>query len=82
MDGTDFPDADAACRVLNQQPDLLDYTTAVTSEECEAVGQANIADVFGEINNETVRTSFRRDNTCNVETWDRLKTLLGTVTQK
>jgi hypothetical protein len=82
VDGTDLPDADKACDVLDRQPDLLEYDSAETSEECEAVDQPNIADVFGEINGKQVRTSFRRDNSCNVKTWDKLKALLGTITEK
>jgi hypothetical protein len=83
ISGTDLPDADKACRVLNRQPSLLDHQdSAETSEECEHVGQPNIADVYGEINGKTVRTSFRRDNSCNVKTWDKLKTLLGTIPEK
>ena len=82
VDGSDFPDADKACSVLDRQPSLMEYDSAETSEECEAVGQPNIADVYGEINGKPVRTSFRRDNSCNVTTWDKLETLLGTVTEK
>lgn len=82
VEGTDLPDADDACSVLDRQPNLLEYDSAETSEECEAVGQPNIADVFGEINDKSVRTSFRRDNSCNVKTWDRLETLLGPVQEK
>lgn len=82
VDGTDFPDADQACSVLARKPSLLDYKSAETSEECHAVDQQNIADVFGEINGEAVRTNFRRDNSCNVGTWDELKSLLGTITEE
>lgn len=82
VEGTDFPNANDACRVLDGQPNLLDYEPAKTSEECEAVNQSNIADVFGEINDKLVRTSFRRDNSCNVKTWDKLEVLLGTVKPK
>lgn len=80
--GTDLPDGDEACKVLNRQPKLLEYEPAEISEDCEGVGQPNIADVFGEINGTSVRTSFRRDNTCNVETWDELEALLGKVPEK
>ncbi|WP_285313364.1 hypothetical protein [Pseudarthrobacter sp. fls2-241-R2A-168] len=82
VEGTDLPDGHKACETLDRQPSLLEYDSAETSEECAAVDQPNIADVFGEINSKQVRTSFRRDNTCNVETWDKLKTLLGTITEK
>lgn len=80
--GTDLPDADKACSLLDREPTLLDYQPSANSDKCEAVSQPNIADVFGEIDGRQVRTSFRRNNTCNVETWDKLKPLLGTVTQK
>ena len=80
--GTDLPDAGKACSLLDGQPDLLDYEPAETSDECEAVNQPNIADVFGEIKGQQVRTSFRRNNECNVKNWDKLETLLGRVTQK
>jgi hypothetical protein len=82
VEGTTLPDADDACSVLDRQPNLLEYESAEVSEECEAVGQPNIADVFGEINGKSVRTSFRRDNSCNVKTWDKLETLLGKVQEK
>ncbi|WP_163162343.1 hypothetical protein [Arthrobacter sp. Alg241-R88] len=82
VEGTDLPDADDACRVLDRQPNLLEYEPAETSEDCEGVGQPNIADVFGEINGTSVRTSFRRDNECNVKTWKKLEPLLGTVQEK
>lgn len=80
--GTDVPKGDDACTVVSRQPDLLEYQLAETSEECEGVGQPNVADVFGEINGKLVRTSFRRDNSCNVEAWDKLEELLGTVQEK
>lgn len=82
VQGTDLPDADDACRVLERQPSLLEYESAETSEDCEAVGQPHIADVFGEIDGKSVRNSFRRDNECNVRTWDKLETLLGTIREK
>ncbi len=82
VEGTDLPEADDACRVLDRQPSLLEYESAETSEDCEAVGQPHIADVFGEIDGKSVRTSFRRDNECNVKTWDKLETLLGSVQEK
>jgi hypothetical protein len=82
VEGTDLPDADKACSVLDRQPSLLNYDSAKTGDECEGVDQPAIADVFGEINGKQVRTSFRRDNSCNVRTWDKLKTLLGTITEK
>ncbi|MHC6592476.1 hypothetical protein [Arthrobacter sp. C152] len=77
-----MPDADKACSLLDREPTLLDYQPSENSDECEAVNQPNIADVFGEIDGKQVRTSFRRNNTCNVDTWDNLKPVLGTVTQK
>ncbi|WP_374152953.1 hypothetical protein [Pseudarthrobacter sp. WHRI 8279] len=82
VEGTDLPGAGDACRVLERQPSLLEYESAETSEDCEAVGQPHIADVFGEIDGKAVRTSFRRDNECNVKTWDKLETLLGSVKEK
>lgn len=82
VEGSDLQDADKACSLLNRQPSLLDYEPAETNDECEAVNQPNIADVFGEIDGKQVRTSFRRNNTCNVKNWDNLRTLLGTVTEK
>lgn len=82
VEGTDLPDAGDACRVLDRQPSLLEYESAETSETCEAVGQPHIADVFGEIDGKSVRTSFRRDNECNVKTWDKLEALLGTIPVK
>jgi hypothetical protein len=60
----------------------LRYEPSDTSEDCEGVGQPQIADVFGEINDDPVRTSFRRDNECNVQAWDKVKALLGTVEAK
>lgn len=81
VDGTDFHDADEACSVLARKPSLLEHKSAETSAECQSVGQPNIADVFGEINGQVVRASFRRDNSCNVETWDELRSLLGTITE-
>lgn len=79
MSGTDIPEGDAACTVLDRRPSLLSRNLVDSGEKCDPVGQPNVADVYGELNGKEVRVSFRRDNSCNVSTWDALKDLLGTV---
>lgn len=82
VNGTDLPDADKACSLLDGDPALLQNQPSKNSNECTGMDQPNIADVFGEIDGQQVRTSFLRNNTCNIATWDNLKPLLGTVTSK
>ncbi|MDQ0117588.1 hypothetical protein J2T22_000758 [Pseudarthrobacter defluvii] len=82
VEGTDLADGDKACNLLSQRPNLLEYSPATTDEECEDVGQPNIADVFGEAHGNPVRASYRRDNSCNVDAWDELAAVLGKVQAK
>lgn len=79
VNGTDITEGDAACTVIDRRPNLLSRKLTDSSEKCDPVGQPNVADVYGELNGKEVRTSFRRDNSCNVSTWDALEALLGTV---
>lgn len=74
--GTDFGRANESCRLLLDSPELLERESAKTDVKCVGTGSQVIADVFGEANGKLVRNSFRRDNSCNVETWDALKALL------
>lgn len=75
--GTDFPTGDEACRLVVRSPDVLERDLAKSDEECLGTGNQNIADVFGEVNDRSVRNSFRKDNSCNSDTWDLLEPLLG-----
>lgn len=77
VEGTDFSGANESCQLLAESPELLERETAKTDEQCEGTGSQIIADVLGEANGKPVRNSFRRDNTCNVETWDALEALLA-----
>jgi hypothetical protein len=75
--GTDLPNGDQACRLVLASPDLLVRELAKSDEECRGTGNQDIADVFGQVKDKSVRTSFRADNSCNTETWESLEPLLG-----
>ena len=75
--GTDLPNADDACRLVKDSPDLLVRELAKSDEECLGTGKQDIADVFGQVKDKSVRNSFRADNSCNTETWESLEPLLG-----
>lgn len=75
--GTDLPNGDEACRLVNDSPDLLVRELAKSDEECLGTGKQDIADVFGQVKDKSVRNSFRADNSCNTETWESLEPLLG-----
>ena len=77
VDGTDLPNGDEACQLVKESPDLLERELAKSDEECRGTGHQDIADVFGQIKDKSVRNSFRADNSCNTETWDSLEALLG-----
>ncbi len=79
VDGTDFSGGNESCRLLADSPDLLEREAAKTDEKCEGTGSQTVADVFGEADGKPVRNSFRRDNSCNVKTWDELEALLAPV---
>jgi hypothetical protein len=77
--GTDFPGGDEACEVVATSPEVLVRDLAKADDKCLGTGNQDIADVFGAVNDRSVRNSFRQDNSCNTETWNLLEPLLGPV---
>lgn len=78
LKGTDFADADAACAAVREEfPKITQDMIQLDSDDCKGTGDPSVADLFGSFEGKEIRFSLQRNNTCNVETWDKWFAVIG-----